>query len=185
MGPLKQYEDEIKKLKIMKEEKKRIEDEKEKLKKKIAVKEEKFRKLEYEYEVKLQQYRYLEREKAMLYDRFIDSVYKIQQKTGLQNLILEKKISSINDVLEVRDIELGQALNAAHIDPRAKGLLLKSIEEVEAMKNDFISELQNELQQIRKAHSHMVKAYESKLAEFVIPVEELGFDPLVPTNTDV
>jgi hypothetical protein len=29
-----------------------------------------------------------------------------------------------------------------------------------------------------------VKAYEAKLAEFVIPVEELGFDPLVPTNTD-
>jgi hypothetical protein len=29
-----------------------------------------------------------------------------------------------------------------------------------------------------------VKAYEGKLAEFVIPVEELGFDPLVPTNVD-
>lgn len=26
----------------------------------------------------------------------------------------------------------------------------------------------------------MVKAYDGKLAEFVIPVEELGFDPLVP-----
>lgn len=30
----------------------------------------------------------------------------------------------------------------------------------------------------------MVKAYEAKLAEFVIPVEELGFDPLVPTNVE-
>jgi hypothetical protein len=29
----------------------------------------------------------------------------------------------------------------------------------------------------------MVKAYEGKLAEFVIPVEELGFEPLVLTNT--
>jgi len=28
----------------------------------------------------------------------------------------------------------------------------------------------------------MIKAYEGKLQEFVIPVEELGFDPLVPTN---
>ena len=33
-------------------------------------------------------------------------------------------------------------------------------------------------------HTHMVKAYEGKLAEFVIPVEELGFDPLVPTNIE-
>lgn len=30
----------------------------------------------------------------------------------------------------------------------------------------------------------MVKAYDGKLAEFVIPVEELGFDPLVPTFTE-
>ena len=44
--------------------------------------------------------------------------------------------------------------------------------------------MQNQLQQIRRAHTHMVKAYEGKLAEFVIPVEELGFDPLVPTNID-
>lgn len=48
----------------------------------------------------------------------------------------------------------------------------------------MIGELQSQLEQIRKAHSHMVKAYEGKLSEFVIPVEELGFDPLVPTNID-
>jgi hypothetical protein len=28
----------------------------------------------------------------------------------------------------------------------------------------------------------MVKTYEGKLSEFGIPVEELGFDPLVPAN---
>jgi hypothetical protein len=48
------------------------------------------------------------------------------------------------------------------------------------VKSQLIAELQQQLSQIRKAHSHMVKAYEGKLAEFVIPVEELGFDPLVP-----
>ncbi len=30
----------------------------------------------------------------------------------------------------------------------------------------------------------MVKAYEGKLSEYVIPVEELGFDPLVPNNVE-
>ena len=61
---------------------------------------------------------------------------------------------------------------------------MRAIEEVEASKNDLVNELQRELQQIRKAHTHMVKSYEAKLQEFVIPVEELGFDPLVPTNTE-
>ena len=75
-------------------------------------------------------------------------------------------------------------LKAAHIDGRAIGAITKSIEEIESNKNDLIGDLQNQLQQIRRAHTHMVKAYEGKLAEFVIPVEELGFDPLVPTNVD-
>jgi len=182
--PMKQYEEDIKNLKLLVAEKKKIEAEKEILKAKIQEREQRFRKLEYEYEVKLQHFKYLEREKNGLFDQFVDSVYKIQQKTGLQNLILEKKISSINEVIEGKDLELNQGLNAAHIDPRTKGVITKTIEEVEAAKSDFINELQNELSQIRKAHSHMVKAYEGKLAEFVIPVEELGFDPLVPTNTE-
>lgn len=80
-------------------------------------------------------------------------------------------------------MQLNEVLKAAHIDPRALGAIEQSIEEVEAAKSDLINELQNKLQEIRKAHSHMVKAYEGKLSEFVIPVEELGFDPLVPTNT--
>jgi hypothetical protein len=62
--------------------------------------------------------------------------------------------------------------------------ITKTLEEVEEVKNQFISELEQQLLQIRKAHSHMVKAYEGKLSEFVIPVEELGFDPLVPNNID-
>lgn len=30
----------------------------------------------------------------------------------------------------------------------------------------------------------MIKAYEGKLSEFVIPSEELGFDPLIPSNVE-
>ena len=52
------------------------------------------------------------------------------------------------------------------------------------MKDQYIAELQAELRQIRAAHVHMVKAYDGKLSEHMIPVEELGFNPLVPSNTD-
>ena len=62
-------------------------------------------------------------------------------------------------------------LKAAHIDGKAIGAITKSIEEIESGKNELIQDLQNQLQQIRRAHTHMVKAYEGKLAEFVIPVE--------------
>lgn len=57
-----------------------------------------------------------------------------------------------------------------------------TLEQTEKIKNENIKEIQNELKRIREAHSTMVKTYEGKLSEFGIPVEELGFDPLVPAN---
>jgi hypothetical protein len=73
-------------------------------------------------------------------------------------------------------------LSAAKIDPKALGVIKSTLEEVENLKNEAIKEIQAELKKIREAHSNMVKTYEGKLSEFGIPVEELGFDPLVPAN---
>lgn len=111
-------------------------------------------------------------------------MYSIHQKAGLNNLILEKKLNAVDEEIEIKDLQFVEILKSANIDPRALGAIANSFEDVEAGKNQLIDELQNQLQQIRKTHSYMVKAYEGKLSEFVIPVEELGFDPLVPSNTD-
>ena len=46
----------------------------------------------YEYEVKYQDYIYLEREKNALRNRFYDSLFVVQQKIGLENLLMEKKL---------------------------------------------------------------------------------------------
>jgi hypothetical protein len=47
------------------------------LKKKIEFSEIHFRKLEYEYEVKLQHFNYIEREKNQLTDKFNQAIYAI------------------------------------------------------------------------------------------------------------
>jgi hypothetical protein len=73
-------------------------------------------------------------------------------------------------------------LAASKIDPKTLGVIKNTLEEVENLKNEAIKEIQSELKKIREAHSNMVKTYEGKLSEFGIPVEELGFDPLVPAN---
>lgn len=51
--------------------------------------------IEWQYEVRLQQYQYLEKEKKELFDEFHRLVYEIHQKTGIKNLILEKKHETI------------------------------------------------------------------------------------------
>merc|ERR1711935_97948 len=138
--------------------------------------------LDLEYEIKLQNFKYLEKEKKILFEKYEDTMYDIHQKAGLKNLILEKKLCLAKERLEVKDCELNQVLSVANIDENDRKTLLENLEETHAMKNDLINQLHEELKQIRSAHVHMVKAYDGKLSEFVIPVEELGFNPLVPNN---
>jgi growth arrest-specific protein 8 len=63
--------------------------------KQIALYDESSKEIEWQYEVRLQQFQYLEKEKKSLFDEFHRLVHEIQQKTGLRNLILEKKHETI------------------------------------------------------------------------------------------
>ena len=105
---------------------------------------------------------------------------------------MEKKLSTIKEEIEQKDVEINQVINACNLQPEDEGKpppltpenMTNLLEEIETMKNDIIQQLQEKLNNISKAHAHMVKAYEGKLSEFLIPVEELGFDPLVPNNAE-
>ena len=45
-------------------------------------------------------------------------------------------------------------------------------------KNGAIKDLQYELARVCKAHNDLLRTYEAKLAQYGIPVEEMGFKPL-------
>ena len=54
-----------------------------------------YQEVEWQYEVRLQQYQYIEQEKKQLFEKFHNIVYDVHRKTGLRNLILEKKLETI------------------------------------------------------------------------------------------
>ena len=83
----------------------------------IAEFQDKTKDIEWQYEVRLQQFQYLEREKKDLAEEFHRMVYEVHQKTGLRNLILEKKHETIQESLETKDAQINQLLAAARIDP--------------------------------------------------------------------
>lgn len=62
--------------------------------------------MEWQYEVRLQQFEYLKSEKQHLFDEFHRLVYEIHQKTGVRNLILEKKYETIQESLETKDAQI-------------------------------------------------------------------------------
>lgn len=145
--------------------------------------EENIRKWTWQTEVLTQQMDYVTKERDDVYNRFTDSVVDVQQKVGLKNLILEKKLETIRETLEAKEVQLYEVMSAANLTPDARAMLISSLEDIENNKNEEIAGVQADLKKIREAHSNMVKTYEGKLFEFGIPVEELGFDPLVPANS--
>lgn len=47
----------------------------------------------------------------------------------------------------------------------------------------MIRNLQHDIAKVSKAHNDLIRVYESKLNEYGIPIQELGFRPLVTKAT--
>ena len=163
------------------------------------------RNLEWEYEVFTQKFTQVKRERDELYDSFEQSIYSMQQKSGLKNMLLEKKLETVHAELEKKDVQLSEVIRATGMaDGGAAGdgsaapttsgdgqagshdmvsQLTRRLDEVLTQKNDDIKALQYDVAKVSKAHNDLIRVYEAKLSEFGIPVEELGFRPLVTSTT--
>lgn len=82
----------------------------------------------------------------------------------------------------MKEVQLKELLKRTSLDPAAIANISNTFDEVELMKGELINQLEDELKRIKEAHINMVRTYEAKLAEFGIPVEEMGFDPLIPVD---
>ena len=125
---------------------------------------------------------HVEKERDELYEKFESTIYDVQQKSGFKNILLEHKLQAINESLEKKESQLSEVIHAANLDPNLLGTVSKKLDDVLDAKNGAIKDLQYELARVTKAHNDVIRVYESKLTEFGIPVEELGFRPLVTST---
>ncbi|KAI9582034.1 hypothetical protein GQX74_011529 [Glossina fuscipes] len=129
----------------------------------------------------------LVKEREELKEKFEEVVIELQQKTGLKNVLLERKIAIMEKEGEKQKQLLKETMDRCvdTKDPAIRKLDAKareaSVENVLEEKNRVIHELSYELARITKAHDDLLATYESKLAQFGIPKEELGFEPLRKT----
>ena len=42
----------------------------------------------------------IQKERDDLYNKFVSSIYEVQQKSGLKNMLLEKKLETLSEALE-------------------------------------------------------------------------------------
>ena len=66
-----------------------------------------------------QRYTKVENERDQLYSKFDASIYSVQQKTGVRNLLREKKLTALGGVLEHKEAQLAEVMAASNLDPAA------------------------------------------------------------------
>jgi hypothetical protein len=133
--------------------------------------------MEFQHEVLQQQLTTVSSERDELYGKFQHAIYDVQRKSGLKNLILEKKIDSIEEALETTEAQCSEILSTMQADDATTAGISQRLDQVLQYKNDIVGQLEEEVQRIKDSHRTMVRTYESKLAEYGIPAEELGFTP--------
>ncbi|XP_040426909.1 dynein regulatory complex subunit 4 isoform X1 [Cygnus olor] len=117
-------------------------------------------------------------ERDELYQKFTKAINEVQQKTGFKNLLLERKLKGLLDILEKKEVELSEVFAASNLDPGALSLVSHKLEDVLNSKNSAIEDLQFQLARVCKAHNDMLQTLEAKLTAFGIPLDNLGFKPL-------
>lgn len=114
-------------------------------------------------------------DRDQLKKNFEKAVLELQQKTGLKNVLLERKLTMCQKDAEKREVLLHEVLKAAGIEPHQLNV---KVEEMLQMKNKRIDDLQYELARVCKAHDDLVRICEMKFQQFDIPKEELNVQPL-------
>lgn len=147
----------------------------------LKVNEQEYKALGWEHEVLEQRFEKVQAERDELYQRFVKAIHEVQQKSNFKNLLLEKKLGALADTLEKKEAQLNEVLSASNLDPTALTVVTRKLEDVLDSKNSAIKDLQYELARVCKAHNDLLRTYESKLRQFGVPTEELGFKPLEST----
>jgi ubiquitin len=142
------------------------------------VQEKELKTLGWEHEVLQQRFTQVQSERDELYEKFESTIYDVQQKSGFRNLLLEKKLTAVEETLEKKDAQLSEVLAASNLDPAVLGQVTNKLDDLLEEKNKAIQDLQFEMARVMKAHNDLLRTYEAKLSEYGIPKEELGFTPL-------
>lgn len=156
-----------------------------KAKAKLMVLEDEYKSLSWEHEVLEQRFEHVKEEKDDLYDQFQNSVYDVQQKTGFKNLLLEKKLESMDQILEQKEAQLNDILVYAQLDPAVLGQVRGRLDDIIESKQQAHRDLEMELARVEQLHRRLIDVTHHKFEEYGIPEEELGFSPAISISTEV
>ncbi|EFJ25876.1 hypothetical protein SELMODRAFT_231973 [Selaginella moellendorffii] len=130
--------------------------------------------LEWEYRIVLDKLEKVQADRDDLYARFEACVFDVQQKCGVKSTLLQRQVQVLGEQLEKKEAQLGEALGNGKMDPATVHLVKYGIDKMLEAKNQQIKTLYYELGRVTKAYTTIMRNFEAKLAEYGIPLPEMG-----------
>lgn len=111
-------------------------------------------------------------ERDELKKRFGEIMIEMQQKTGLKNVLLERKLSQLRKEYERLEMVFGEVLKVTGLEPQD---LCTKVENYLRQKNERIDQLEYELARIAKCYTDLLESYENQLEKSGIPKDSHEF----------
>lgn len=138
--------------------------------------------LKHQHGVKEARFKRMEQERDMLMSKFEASVHDVKQKTEFRALLLEKKVESLQEILDRKDGALDEMLESTNLDDNQLEEISEKVGDLLSYKNAAIENLEYELAKATKSHNDLINIYQAKMSAAGVPADELVFEPL-PTET--
>ncbi|XP_031628683.1 dynein regulatory complex subunit 4 [Contarinia nasturtii] len=111
-------------------------------------------------------------ERDELKKRFGEIMIEMQQKTGLKNVLLERKLAQLKKEYERLEMVFGEVLKVTGLEPQD---LCTKVENYLRKKNERIEQLEYELARVAKCYSNLLESYEMQLEKSGISKESHEF----------
>lgn len=111
-------------------------------------------------------------ERDELKKRFGEIMIEMQQKTGLKNVLLERKLTQLKKEYERLEMVLGEVLKVTGLEPQD---LCAKVENYLRQKNERIEQLEYELARVAKCYGDLLDSYEMLLEKSGIPKDSHEF----------
>lgn len=111
-------------------------------------------------------------ERDELKKRFGEIMIEMQQKTGLKNVLLERKLTQLKKEYERLEMVFGEVLKVTGVEPQD---LCTKVENYLRQKNERIEQLEYELAKVAKCYGDLLDSYEINLEKSGIPKDSHEF----------
>ncbi|XP_054460841.1 dynein regulatory complex subunit 4-like [Anoplopoma fimbria] len=143
----------------------------------VKVLEKELRDLSLEHELLLQAFEKVQQERDELLKKQTEAILDIQQKSGLKQLLLERKLAALTETVEKKEAQLCAALSASNIDQTAGSRAANKLEEILESKQATIDAFQCDLARDCQEYDSLLQTCQEKLKALGVPLYDFPFRP--------